>query len=379
MQNIIIGMVIGAVLGLVAGATLIAPRMKPQPSVLTGAEQTRTAGPAVDAQQPKGLITRPAVRMKMASAFSTGSPVVGALAKRLERELLRFSGGEIEMRVYEPGALVPHADALDAVAAGTIDAAFGLPSDWAAAVPALTLFGTGPFGPGTDEFLAWFEAGGGKRLLEEIVADRGVHPLVCGISAPPAAGWFRREIHSIADLHGLPMAIDGIAASVMQRLGVETRPLTGGAVFVALETGTIDAAVGAMPAIDARLDFHKFAKHYYFPGWQQPTTVLVLLINHSKWRNLTGPQQGQIETVCGDNVRLGRAESGAVQFPALKNIVANGVRLHRWPSDVRDALEQAWQTVANEHASANSDFRRVWRSQRAFHTEFAIWDELSRP
>jgi len=244
MRNIVIGIVVGAVIGIVLGATVIAPRMEQQQAATSESEATAEEPRDAAADAARRLLTNPidepAVRLKMASAFGAGTPIIGTLAKRVETESWRVSGGDVEITFHEPGALVSVGEMLDAVAAGSVDAAFSSSGFWADEVPALALFAAVPFGPGTEKYLAWFYFGGGRELFEDIYHERGVHGLICGASAPEASGWFRREIKTLDDLKGLKMRVFGLAGKVLARLGVETRQLTEGDIFVALESGDID-------------------------------------------------------------------------------------------------------------------------------------------
>jgi len=382
MRNIVIGMVVGAVLGLVLGATVIAPRMEQQQAATAESEAPPAEPRDAAAEAARRLLTNPisepAVRLKMASAFASGTPIIGTLAKRVETETWRISGGDVEITFHEPGALVPVREMFNAVAAGSVDAAFSSPGFWVGDVPALALFAAVPFGPGTEEYLAWFYFGGGRELFEDIYHERGVHGLICGASAPEASGWFRREIKSLNDFKGLRMRVFGLAAKVLARLGVETRLLTEGDIFVALESGDIDAAEYSLPVVDLKLGFQALARHYYFPGWHQPASLFELIVNREKWKALSSTQKAQIEAMCGDNVRHGLAESEATQFAALKTLYSEGVQLHRWPTGILEALEKIWTDVANEEAGADTGFRRVWRSLKTFRADYAIWRELSR-
>jgi len=380
MRNIFIGIFIGTVVGIVLGATVIAPRLK-QPPPIAQAEESRGTNPEspkdVAMQLSKELLVRPAIQLRLASAYSSGTPVLGALAQRVGSEVWRVSNGRIQISFHEPDTLAPVADMFDAVASSAIDAAFSSPAMWGNALPVATLFGAVPFGPGADEYLAWIFFGGGQQMLNAAYHKRGVHGIVCGMAGPPGFGWFRNEIKSPEDLRGLRIRISGLGAKVMERLGAEPSQLTGGAMFSALEAGKIDAIAYSMPIVDRNLRFQEFLKNYYFPGWQQPTILLELIVNLDKWETLKDGQKAQIEAVCGDNIRYGIAESEASQFAALKDLYAGGVRLHRWPPTVQEALEQAWQEVVNEQSGTDADFRLVWRSLKNFRTEYAIWNELS--
>ena len=207
---------------------------------------------------------------------------------------------------------------------------------------------------------------------------QGIHSIFCGLIAPEASGWFRNRIRTVEDLKGLKMRFFGLGAKVMRKLGVETVELTSGDIFVAFESGDIDAAEFSMPAVDLKLELFRMAKNYYFPGWHQPSTLFELMINLDKWQALSPTNKAQIEAVCGDNIRYGLAEGEAVQFNALKELQKKGVVLRRWPNEILEALESAWQEVVAEEADANRDFKRVWQSLSAFRKEQAIWRELNR-
>ena len=380
MRNAIIGIIIGVVVGVVFGATVIAPRLTgvsptqstgaiPQRQTLAAAGEPKTAEPAPPPRQT--------VRWKMASAFAASLPQIGTLAKRLESESWRVSDGGIEIKFHEPGALVPPLEMFEAVASGAIDAAFSSPGLWADKVPALQLFSAVPFGPGAGEYLAWIYFGGGGKLFEEIARKHGVHGLFCGLIAPEASGWFREEIRLVEDLRGLKMRFLGLGGKVMRKLGAEIRDYSAGYIFAALESGAIDAAEFSMPSIDLKLGFHRMVKHYYFPGWHQPATLFTLMVNREKWEALSATAKAQIASVCGDNIRYGIAEGEALQFAALKEMSEMGVKIHRLPTEVLEALEGAWREVAAEE-EADADFKRVWRSLSAFREDYAIWNELGR-
>lgn len=362
------------------------PKEAQKPEPVTAAKKTPEPSPApipapvrVKESSPSPPREAPAIHWKMASAYSSTLPQLGTMAKRLDRDIWRVSAGTLEIKFYEPGALVAPLEMFDAVRAGAIDAAFSSPAFWGNKVPALQLFAAVPFGPTAKEFLAWIYFGGGQELFDEIYHANGIHSVFCGLIAPEASGWFRKRIRTVEDLKGLKMRFFGLGAKVMQKLGVTTTRLTSGDIFVAFESGTIDAAEFSMPAIDLKLGLHKMVKNYYFPGWHQPATLFELMINLDKWKALTPSAKAQIEAVCGDNIRYGLAEGEAGQFKALKELQSHGVAIRRWPGEILEALNKAWVDVAKEEAKSDRDFKRVWKSMSAFRKDYAIWQELSLP
>ena len=413
MRNTIIGIVIGVVIGVVFGTTVIAPKLvSNSPSTqlkLLSATSNKTANVSIIKDTDKKPIlpkavqavqvvkavqaevaiaagplvpkqsSNPVVRWKMASAYGSTLPQLGTLGKRLEKRIWHVSGGRIEIKFYEPGTLVPPFEMFNAVAAGAIDAAFSTPGYWERRIPALQLFSAVPFGPSAGEYLAWIEFGGGKEIFQKIYAKHGIHTIHCGLTAPSGSGWFRKPVRTVQDFDGLKMRFTGLGAKVMQKLGVETKALKEGDIFIALESGSIDGVQYSMPSIDAKLGFHEMAKHYYLPGWHQPATLIELMINAERWNTLSTTAKAQIETVCGDNVRFGLAVGEAGQFSALKSIHAKGVKIHRWTPEIMAALKGAWKKVADEESAANKQFKKVWKSLSNFRQDYAIWRELGHP
>ena len=315
------------------------------------------------------------MRWKLAGSFPASLVLLGTLGTRFAGQIDTVSGGNVQFKYFEPGALVPTLEIFDAVSTGAVDAGWSGSGFWAGKVPALQFFTTVPFGPEAGEYLAWMEFGGGHQLFEEIYAPHNIHPIHCGLISPEGSGWFRTEIKSLDDLRGLKMRFFGLGGKVVEKLGVLAQLLAPGDIFPALELGTIDAAEFSMPAIDLDLGFHQIAKHYYCPGWHQPASLLELIINKERWESLSARQKALIEMACGDSIRWGLTEGEAIQFGALKELQSLGVTLHRWSPEILAALESAWQEVVAEEAAKDADFKRVWESLSAFREDYKVWRE----
>lgn len=316
------------------------------------------------------------VRWKMGSTYAGSLTQLGTLGKRVDDKIDAVSGGNIKIKFYEPGALVPALEVFDAVSTGSIDAAFSTPGYWAGKVPALQLFGAVPFGPQAGEYLAWVKFGGGQEIFDKLYAEHGIKSLFCGLIAPEASGWFSKEINAVEDLKGLKMRFFGLGAKVMEKLGVSTQLLAGGDIYPALELGTIDATEFSMPAIDLKLGFHQVAKYYYFPGWHQQSTLFDLMMNKEKWDALDKTQQAQIEAVCNDNLAYGFAEGEAIQFAALKELQEKGVNIKKWSPEILTAMRGAWEEVATELSAEDANFKMAYESLQEFRANYKIWKDI---
>jgi TRAP-type mannitol/chloroaromatic compound transport system substrate-binding protein len=362
------GFIGGLVIGLVAGV-IVAVTVEVRAPAVTGI--------SLPIQEPAATVPAVArIRWDMSSAFPGDAQHLGELAKRTVDRIRTISQGAIAIRFHEPEALVPALKVFDAVSTGIVESAFSRPAYSAEKVPALHLFSAVPFGPTANEYVAWMEFGGGRELFEKIYHRHGVHSIVCGVSAPAAAGWFKKEIATTADLNGLNMAIAGLGGKVIEKFGVRIRLMSADEIQRAMKSGDIDAAAYSLPATDRSLNLQESAGYYYFPGWFQQAGLLELMVNLKHWEKLSPSQHATIETVCGDNFRHGLAASEAQQFEALKSLVLERVEVKRWPPEILDALEKAWHEVARELAESDSDFRQVWRSMQKFREDYGIWRDL---
>jgi TRAP-type mannitol/chloroaromatic compound transport system substrate-binding protein len=324
------------------------------------------------------LVCMPAVaqqkiRLNTASAFPTSLPLVGDGALKFARRVERASAGTLEIRINEPGALVPALQAIQATSQGSVDAAWSNAAFFAGVDSAFHLFSAVPFGPGSPEYLAWMYHGGGLALAREMYGKYGVLNIPCAMFPPEASGWFRKEINTVADLGGLKMRFVGLGANVMAKLGVAPQTVAAGDIFQALQSGTIDATEFSVPSIDQKFGFHQVAKFYYFPGWHQQATFVDFYVNQKKWDALADAHKAIVEQACGDQIRDMIAEGEASQWKALAELRERGVQIRRWSPEILTALEKAWAQVIAEESAKNPNFKRVFASYAKFRADYAIW------
>jgi TRAP-type mannitol/chloroaromatic compound transport system substrate-binding protein len=309
------------------------------------------------------------VRIQMQSNFASTLALLGPNAKYTVDQVNKLSGGSIDMKFFEPGALVPAGQAFDAVSSGALDAAWATPGFWTGKDIAFAVYSTVPFGPGLGEYLAWMKEGGGEKMLQALYAKYNIHSVICHLIPPEASGWFRKEIKTLDDLKGLKMRFFGLGANVMQNLGVSTQLLQAGEIF------QIDATEFSMPVMDLSLGFHQVAKFYYFPGWHQQATFGDLIVNKAKWDSLSATQKAQVEAACDQTVLKGISVGETVQGPAMKEIESKGVKLMTWSPEFLAAFEKEWKKVAEEQTAKSPEFKKAWDSLSNFRKEYAIWKD----
>ena len=316
------------------------------------------------------------VRWKMHTAFGKNVAVIGPVGYRIADWVREMSGGDFDIKVFEPGALAGGYAYFDPVAQGAFEAAYGTPGANQGKNSVYAFLSTWPFGPGALEFNAWMRYGGGIKLAEEIYARDNIKYFYCGMIPPETSGWFREPIKSLDQLKGLKMRFFGMGAKVMQKFGVATQQLAGGDIYPALELGTIDATEFSMPAIDRSYGFYQIAKYNYFPGWHQQSTTNEILVNMDKWNKLPDTYKAMFKVACTANIGIELAEGEALQPAAMAANEKDGVKNMEWPPEVLDQLRAAWKEVLAEELEANPDVKKLWDSYTEFHEQYKVWGNL---
>ncbi|MGH7384019.1 MAG: TRAP transporter substrate-binding protein [Candidatus Rokuibacteriota bacterium] len=332
------------------------------------------AGMALSWSEPAEAQKR--VRWKMASAFGSKLPHIGTSGVRFSENVKIASGGTLELKFFEPGALVPALECFDAVSKGSIESCWTTPGYHTGKYPALAFFTTVPFGPQIGEFMAWKWFGGGNELRDEIYAKHGLIAFDSFAIGPETSGWFRNEVKSIAELKGLKMRFFGLGAQVMQKLGVSTQLLAGADIYPALERGVIDATEFSMPTIDIALGFHQIAKNNYYPGWHQQVSVSELLMNREEWNKLSAQHKKIIQLALGESVAHTYFETEAKNPQAMVQMKdKHKVTNRRWSDDDIKAFEKAWIDVLKEESAKDELFKKVADHYLNWRKTYKIWGD----
>ena len=317
------------------------------------------------------------LRWKMPVAFATKLPGLGSPAAWVAENLNTASDGSIQVRIYEPGKLVPPFEILQSVSDGKVSAGYTWIGYDQGKVPAVPLFAAVPFGLKPPAYAGWYYFGGGHEMLQEVYKNKGfnVHAQLCGIIGPETAGWYKSPIKSLDDYNGMKIRFAGLGGKVLEKLGASVTMMPGGELFQALEKGTIDATEFSMPAIDQILGFDQIVKNNLFPGWHQPFTAQYMLINGKEWESATAAQKALIESACTAGVMRGLAEGEYKNGQILAKLAESGVNIGQIPIDILRELKEITGQVLAEESAADADFKRVLESQQAFQKDYVIWDE----
>jgi TRAP-type mannitol/chloroaromatic compound transport system substrate-binding protein len=324
-----------------------------------------TSAPAIHAQ--------PTIRWRLASSFPRSLDALIGPAEAFGKIVGAMSGGKFTISVHPAGELVPAFGVVDAVQNGTLECAstagyyfFGKDDTFALATAI-------PFGLNTRQMNAWTFEGNGLTLMREFYKNYNIINFTMGNTGAQMGGWYRKEIKSLADMKGLKMRTAGIAGKVMERLGVLTQSLPAGEIYQALEKGTIDAVEFVGPYDDYKLGFYKVAPHYYYPGWWEGCGQTDLYINLKAYEELSAEYKAMIEAASGYAHVIMMANYDAKNPTALKQLVAAGAKLHRFPKDVMDAAFKEANALYAELSAKNPRWKKIYDDFVKFRAEQNMW------
>ncbi len=331
----------------------------------------------VDSTSPSVLTTKK-YKWKMVTTWPPNFPVVGEGCIRLAQWIYEMSAGRLEIQVYGAGELIPGLQVFEAVSGGSVEMGHGASYYWAGIEPAFQFFTSVPFGMNSNQMYAWLEFGGGNELWRELYANYNCVPFFAGNTGVQMGGWFNKRIDGISDFKGLKMRIPGIGGKVLESLGGAAVLVAGSELHTNLERGVIDALEWIGPYHDYLMGFHDIAKYYYYPGWQEPGSVLECLVNKRAYDALPKDLQAIVQAACyRANVNM-LAEFEAKNNEYLLKIIADPrVEVLPFPQEVLDKLKEASFKIYDELASQGGWAERVYTSYRSFKKDITAWSRLS--
>jgi TRAP-type mannitol/chloroaromatic compound transport system substrate-binding protein len=336
---------------------------------LAGILAAGTAPAIVHAQQQ--------IRWRLASSFPKSLETVYGAGEEFAKYVSEATSGKFVISVHPGGELVPAFGVVDAIQQGTIECAHTAPYYFFGKDETFALDCTVPFGMTSRSMTAWMYEGGGMKLLREFYAQFNIVNFPCGNTGAQMGGWYRKEIKSVEDMNGLKFRVGGFGGRVLAKLGVVPQNIPAGEIYQALEKGTIDAAEWIGPYDDLRLGLHKVAQNYYFPAWWEGSTQFSVYINSKQWESLPKEYQAIVAQAAAAAHVGCQARYDARNPTALKQLIAEGAQLRRFPKPFMDAAFKASREVYAELNDKNPNWKKVFPDYSRFLAEQVQWEAVA--
>lgn len=340
----------------------------------SAAAASALAAPAVLAQAP--------LVMKMQTSWPA-SDIWMDFAREYVTRVEEMSGGRLKVDLLPAGAVVGAFQVMDAVNDGVIDAAHTVPVYWYGKSKAASFFGTGPvFGGSATTMLGWFYQGGGKELYQELTQQMlGLN--VYGFMGMPMPaqpfGWFKTEVNTVADLQGFKYRTVGLAADLLQQMGMSVAQLPGGEIVPAMERGVIDAFEFNNPSSDSRFGAQDVAKNYYLSSYHQASEAFEFLFNKDFMDDL----EPDLQAILKYGVEASATSNLALAMREYSNDLAKlqaeaGVTVHRTSKDILAGQIAAWDVLIKD-LETDPFNKKVMDSQRAWVEKVAYYELMNAP
>jgi TRAP-type mannitol/chloroaromatic compound transport system substrate-binding protein len=291
-----------------------------------------------------------------------------------------MAGGRLKIQYLISGAVVKAFRVQDAVHKGVLDAGHQVTVYWYGKSKVASLFGTGPvFGQNAHQGLAWIYYGGGQELYNELLQELGLNLVgfFCMPMPTQPLGWFKKPITDAKELVGLKYRTVGLAADLMQAMGVKVTQLPGGEIVPALERGVIEAFEFNNPTSDRSFGAQDVSKVYMLGSYHQAAEFFEIIFNKDKFNALEKEHQAILkyaaEAASSANYWRGQDQYSR-DLEWLKDSAK--VKLYRTPTSVMKKQLEAWDMLLPD-LEKDPFFKKVVASQKAFAKRVAFYDLLN--
>ena len=331
------------------------------------------AGVLAAGSAPAIVHAQTTLRWRIASSFPKSLDTLFGVCDVFAKHMSDMSGGKFVITTHAAGELMPAFGVLDGVSNGTVEMANTAPYYFFGKDPTYALDCAIPFGLNARQYNAWMTEGNGLKLLREFYAKVNIVNFSMGNTGAQMGGWYRKEIKSVADLKGLKFRVGGFGGKVIEKLGVVPQNIPGGEIYQALGKGTIDAAEWVGPYDDLKLGFNKVAPFYYYPGWWEGGPQLSLYVNQKSYDGLSSEYKAMIAAAAAAAGADMIAKYDYRNPQALKQLVASGTKLQRFPKDVMDASFKSAQEVYADLNATNPNWKKIYEDYATYRRDANLW------
>jgi TRAP-type mannitol/chloroaromatic compound transport system substrate-binding protein len=349
------------------------PSQQPQRRRFLGA--TAAAGAAALAVPMVSVAQSPVV-IKMQGAWGA-KDIFNEMAEEYVKRVNEMAGGRLKIDYLVGGAVVKPFEVMDAVNKGVLDAGHSVPVYWYGKSKVASLFGSGPItGCDAQQQLAWIYRGGGLELYQETLKNLQLD--VVGYFAMPMPtqplGWFKKPVTSAKDLVGLKYRTVGLAADLLQEMGMKVTQLPGGEIVPAMERGVIEAFEFNNPTSDRRFGAQDVCKNYMLGSYHQAMEFFEIIFNRQKHDALSPDLKAVLRYAA-------EAASASNFWTAMDNysrdlqelIDKDKVNVLRTPKSIFEAQLKAWDVITKKLSDEDPMFKKVVESQLAWAKRVAFY------
>jgi TRAP-type mannitol/chloroaromatic compound transport system substrate-binding protein len=191
-------------------------------------------------------------------------------------------------------------------------------------------------------------------------------------------GWFKGQVNTVADIQGFKYRTVGLAADLLQSMGMSVAQLPGGEIVPAMERGVIDAFEFNNPSSDMRFGAQDVAKNYYLSSYHQASESFEFIFNRDFYEDLEPDLQAilryGVEAASTSNTALAMDNYSS----DLQKLADEGVTIHRTSKEILAAQLEAWDKLIPQ-LEEDPFMKKVLDSQRAWVERVTYYELMNSP
>jgi TRAP-type mannitol/chloroaromatic compound transport system substrate-binding protein len=282
------------------------------------------------------------------------------------------SGGRLDIKAYSAGELVPAMEVFDAVSKGSFDAGHDWPGYWKGKNEAFIAFGSVPYGLDAELYNIWLYERGGMKEMQDLYAQYNLVALPGGQAGQEMGLNSSKKASTMEDFKGMKVRTWGWYLDILNELGASGVATPGGEVYLALQTGVLDAAEFSSPAVNYPMGFDEVTKYIIQPGVHQPACQFAFFFNKDSYDKLGDDLKWILDTAA--------KETQLWSYSWLNNLNAEAIRRFKEKSEIVMMDESAivdfaktTQAYMEKVKERCPDCKRLLESQEALKKDFADW------
>ena len=282
------------------------------------------------------------------------------------------SGGRLDIKAYSAGELVPAMEVFDAVSKGSFDAGHDWPGYWKGKNEAFIAFGSVPYGLDAELYNIWLYERGGLEEMQDLYAQYNLVALPGGQAGQEMGLNSSKKASTMEDFKGMKVRTWGWYLDILNELGASGVATPGGEVYLALQTGVLDAAEFSSPAVNYPMGFDEVTKYIIQPGVHQPACQFAFFFNKDSYDKLGDDLKWILDTAA--------KETQLWSYSWLNNLNAEAIRRFKEKSEIVMMDESAivdfaktTQAYMEKVKARCPDCKRLLESQEALKKDFADW------
>ena len=254
------------------------------------------------------------------------------------KRVAEIGKGKVKIEVYPAGQLFAAKDYVTAVPAGAVDMAQSLMGQWTGLVPSFMITDIPLFYNNWEHIWRAMDSPEVGDVMRADTDKAGFRLLFW--TQDSAAGFVSKTpLKTLDDWKGKKVrAYTELASYTIKALGGAPAFMGGGEVYMALQRGTVDAAISTLSSFYDR-KYYEVTKYLTVPS--MPGPIYGGVINLQKWQSLPADVKEIIMAAGRDTQDFARKEVKKMDAESIELLKKKGMEIYNLPPEEREKWKKA--------------------------------------